>query len=105
MPSDIDSEEDVEDRIERVFEAALNDPGDPQNMAHAMRLGLEQMKRIREEFQLAQENVRSEVETCKNYIQSFHEAITVLKTEKKNQVLICFYRCSYFESNNIESNL
>ena len=84
---DTESEEDIEDIIEHEIEAALSDPSDPENTAHALRLGLEQMRRWRNEFQLAQEKFRLEVEACRNYIQSLDEDMNVLKTEKKNQVL------------------
>jgi hypothetical protein len=91
LPSDTDSEGDIEDIIEHEIQAALNDPSDPQNTARALRLGLEQMQRWRQEFQIAQENFRLEVEACRNYIQSLDEDMNVLKTEKKYQVLFCTF--------------
>jgi hypothetical protein len=91
MTSDNDSESegDIEDTIEQEIEAALSDPSDPQNTAYALRLGLERMQRWREEFQAAQENMRFEMEECRNYIQSLGEHFNVLKTERKNQVCFC----------------
>ena len=90
LPSDTDSEEDTEDTIEQEIEAALNDPSDPRNTAHALRLGLKQMQRWREEFQMAQENFRLEMEACRNYIQSLDEDMNIFKTDRKNQVLFAF---------------
>ena len=69
------------------MQAALNDADDPQKTAYALRLGLEQMQRWREEFQIAQENFTLEMEACRNYIQSLDQDVNVLKTEKKDQVL------------------
>ena len=93
MTSDNDSESegDIEDTIEQEIEAALSDPSDPQNTAYALRLGLERMQRWREEFQAAQENMRFEMEECRNYIQSLGEHFNVLKTERKNQVCFCVF--------------
>ena len=65
--SDTESEEDIDELIEQEIEAALNDPSDPQNTAHALRLGLEQMHRWREEFLANQERFRLEVEACRNF--------------------------------------
>lgn len=90
LPSDTESEEDIEEAIEREIEAALSDPSDPQNTAHALRLGLKQMQRWREEFQIAQENFRLEMEACRNYIQSLDEDMNILKTDRKNQVCFVF---------------
>ena len=88
MPSDTESEEDIEDSIKREIEAALSDPSDPRNTAHALHLGLKQMQLWREEFQIAQENFRMEMDACRNYIQSLNEDMNILKTERKNQVCV-----------------
>ena len=89
LPSESESEEDIEEAIQQEIDAALSGTCDPQNTAYALRLGLDQMQRWRKEFQAAQDNVRLEIEECKNYIQSMAEHMNFLKTERKNQVWFC----------------